>query len=495
MNIEITWGQMLIYLHTAVALGFMVRVLYKQRNTGTAFAWLIMLFLFPLLGVAAYLMLGEPRLGIARAKRAEEMNRFYSGFAERYLADMDLDTTDEVSPRYRGIAKVAADPTGLGVTKNNAISLLSTTDEILAAMKADIEAATQSCLLAFYIIDPQGRIEELLDTVIEAAERGVDCVILADAVGSRSFFNSAWVEKLQNAGVEVHAALPVGPLRTLFTRSDLRNHRKLLIIDKKIGYTGSYNLVDPHFFKKSSGVGEWVDVMMRCIGPMVLEMTAVFYADIAVENDQNLVEIQKYLSGYVEIIPAMMPEKMQAGQVVAQVIPSSPSQNDRVIYETIISAVYAATRKLVITTPYFVPDDSLLMALTNAAKRGVDVTLILPAKVDSIMVRYASQAYYPMLLRSGVKIALFDGGLLHAKTMTVDDGYTLFGTVNMDMRSFFLNLEISLAVYDKGITRQVWNLQKQYLAGSSYVSIKNWQQRAKWWGLVENAVRLMSPLL
>ena len=135
------------------------------------------------------------------------------------------------------------------------------------------------------------------------------------------------------------------------------------------------------------------------------------------------------------------------------------------------------------------------MALTNAAKRGVDVTLILPAKVDSLMVRYASQAYYPMLLQAGVKIALFEGGLLHAKTMTVDDGYTLFGTVNMDMRSFFLNLEISLAVYDKGITRQVRGLQRHYLAGSRYVSIKKWQQRARWWGLVENTVRLMSPLL
>ncbi len=284
-------------------------------------------------------------------------------------------------------------------------------------------------------------------------------------------------------------------MRTLFTRSDLRNHRKILIVDKKIGYTGSYNLVDPRFFKQNSGVGEWVDVMMRCTGPMVLEMTVVFYADLAVENDDNLAGVQQYLSGYTEIIPAMLPDKMRAGNVAAQVIPSAPDQGERVIYETIISAIYSATRKIVITTPYFVPDDPLLMALTTAAKRGVDVTLILPAKVDSLMVRYASRAYYPMLLKAGVKIALFEGGLLHAKTMTIDEGYTLFGTVNMDMRSFFLNLEISLAVYDKTITGQVIDLQRQYLSSSRYVSIKGWQQRARWWGLVENTVRLMSPLL
>ncbi len=171
-NIQIPWGQILLYLHTAAALACVVRVLYKQRNTGTAFAWLIILFMFPLFGVIAYLMLGEPRLGLARAKRAAEMNRFYGEFAERYLADIDLDVTNDIRPRYRGIAKVAADATGLGATRNNAMTLLSTTDEIVDAMLADIRAAEQSCLLAFYIIDPQGRIETLLNTVIEAAERG-----------------------------------------------------------------------------------------------------------------------------------------------------------------------------------------------------------------------------------------------------------------------------------------------------------------------------------
>ena len=154
-----------------------------------------------------------------------------------------------------------------------------------------------------------------------------------------------------------------------------------------------------------------------------------------------------------------------------------------------------AEQKIVITTPYFVPDEPLLTALTTAAKRGVDVTLVLPKKVDSLMVRYASRAYYPMLLDAGVKIALFEEGLLHAKTMTIDSEYTLFGTVNMDMRSFFLNLEISLAIYDLGITAEVEALQQQYLTQSRLVTRQAWQQRAKGWGLIENTVRLMSPLL
>ena len=180
---------------------------------------------------------------------------------------------------------------------------------------------------------------------------------------------------------------------------------------------------------------------------------------------------------------------------MAQVIPSAPEQGDRVIYETIISAIHSATKRIIITTPYFVPDEPLLTALTTAAKRGVEVTLILPAKVDSLLVRYASRAYYPLLLSAGVKLAMFEGGLLHAKTMTIDEDYALFGTVNMDMRSFFLNLEISLAIYDKHMTNRIYDLQRGYLADSRYISVRAWQQRAKWWGLVENTVRLMSPLL
>ena len=495
MNIDIPWAEVLLYLHGTAVVVCALRVLYKQRNIGNALAWLILLFVFPFIGVALYLLVGEPRLGAARAKRTAEMNRFYTEVSERYLNDIHLAVRNDVAPHYRGISHLASNVTGLHATKNNALSLLHTTDSILDAMLYDINQASNSCILAFYIIDPQGRINSLLEAVEAAAQRQVNCIILADAVGSQSFFRSSWPRRLRQAGVKVQPALPVGPWRTLFTRTDLRNHRKILIVDKKIGYTGSFNLADPQYFKKNTGVGEWVDVMMRCTGPLVLEMAAVFYADVAVEGERHLSEVQSYLGGFAEQIPALLPTQNSGGNVVAQVIPSAPNQSERVIYDTIVCAIHAAERRLLITTPYFVPDETLLMALTTAARRGVDVTLILPAKVDSLLVRYASRAYYRLLLDAGVKIALYEGGLLHAKTLTVDEDYALFGTVNMDMRSFFLNLEISLAIYDKGVTKEVSDLQQRYLAGSRYVSVKRWQQRAKWWGLVENTVRLMSPLL
>ena len=491
----ISWGQVFLFLHIAAVAVCVVRVLYRQRNTGAAFAWLIILFVFPLFGVAAYLLVGEPRLGMARAKRVEQMNVFYRKFAERHFHDEDLDTRNKMRRRYQGIANVAASVTGLAASNNNAMRLLTRTDEIVDAMLADIQAARQTCALAFYIIEPQGRIQTLLAAVRDAAKRGVECTILADAVGSSAFFGSEWEGSLKDAGVRIVPALPVGVLKTFFSRSDLRNHRKILIVDNLIAYTGSFNLVDPRYFKQGAGVGEWVDVMMRCRGTVVLEMAAVFYADVAVETDEHLVEVQHEIEQLDGKIPELLALKRQSGDAVAQVIPSAPDQSDPVIYETIVCAIHAAKTRVTITTPYFVPDELLLTALTTAAKRGVEVVLILPAKVDSFLVRWASRAYYPKLLAAGVKIALFHGGLLHAKTLVVDEDYALFGTVNMDMRSFFLNLEISLAIYDAEIARDIAKVQQGYLRDSRYISVSRWQRREKIWGLVENTVRLFSPLL
>lgn len=390
--------------------------------------------------------------------------------------------------------------TSFGATTGNAMTLLDTTDAIVDAMIADIRAAQVSCLMSFYIIDPKGRIEALLEALIQASARGVHCVILADALGSRHFFKSQWIARLTNAGVEIHQSLPVNLMRTLFTRMDLRNHRKLLIIDKKIGYTGSFNLVDPSFFKQNAGVGAWVDVMMRCTGVITLEMMAILYADIAAENDKSLINIKQRLTHLADSknsdLTTIIKTSQHAGTVVAQVIPSAPTQNDHVIYRTIIiHALYSAKTHITITTPYFVPDEPLLLALTSAAKRGVDVTLIVPEKVDSRLVYYTSRAYFPMLLKAGIKIAQFHDGLLHTKTLVIDDGFCLFGTVNMDLRSFFLNLEVSLGIYDKKIVKDIKDLQNDYLERSHYVNMSAWQARNRSWSLVENVARLFSPLL
>lgn len=496
MPIHISWGEIFLVAHVSIVLALMIRVLYHQRNIGISVAWLVILFTFPLVGALAYILIGEPRLGTKRLRRQAEMQHFFRDFSAHYLLNINQNPRHTVQERYRGISRIASDKTGLVVTGDNRMTLLDNDEAIVAAMRRDIQAAQISCLLGFYIIDVQGTIKALLDDVMAAAARGVQCSILADGVGSAGFWRSAWPKKLRTAGISVTKALPVGLLRTFFVRADLRNHRKILVVDQKIGYTGSFNLVDPKFFKQNAGVGEWVDVMMRCEGSMVHALAAVFAVDMAVETEPNLLKVEDWLNRYgQQSLAALSQTTPPDSNCLTQVIPSAPEQHNHAIYATLICALHAATRRIIITTPYFVPDETLLLALTTAAERGVDVTLIVPEAVDSFLVKYASRAYYPSLLNAGVKIALFGGGLLHAKTLTIDGCYTLFGTVNMDMRSFYLNLEISLAIYDAPVTEQVTALQQRYLQQCTYIEAETWQARGQWWGLVENTVRLFSPLL
>ncbi|MDF7675669.1 cardiolipin synthase [Neisseriaceae bacterium ESL0693] len=495
----IPWAEIALLVHVVVVAILLIRVLYHQHDTGVAMAWIVLLFTVPLVGALGYLLIGEPRLGTARLRRQKELVAFYQNFSQLYLHNINRHVCYGLNERYHGISLIAADKTGFEATEGNQLQLLDTDADIIKSIRRDIQNAKSSCLLAFYIIDAQGSIEDLLHDLLAAAQRGVVTSILADSVGSAHFLRGKWPQKLRSAGVTVTEALPVGLWRTLFVRADLRNHRKIVVIDQKIGYTGSFNLVDPRFFKQNAGVGEWVDVMMRCEGSLVQALAAIFAADLGVENDQNLLMVQQWLFKYGQEALAdnlnTANRTNNDGGAVVQVIPSAPEQGSPVIYDTIVNAIHAATRRILITTPYFVPDDALLLALTTAAERGVDVTLIVPKAVDSLLVRYASRAYYPALLRAGVKIALFEGGLLHAKTLTIDHEYTLFGTVNMDMRSFYLNMEISLAIYDRDRTEKIVALQNRYLQNCVYVELKRWQQRSKWWTLIENTVRLFGPLL
>ncbi len=496
MNWTIPWGLIFLLIHIGLTAFITIRLLFQKRAIGAIFGWLIVVYVVPYVGVIGYMLIGEPRLGRSRHVRKNEMYEFYRVFNDQHLPDLAEKNSATLPLKQQGMSDLARNITGFSASDGNAMQLLNTTDSILNSMIADIHAAKDSCLLEFYIIEPAGRVGQLLEALMAASARGVNCKILADAVGSRHFFKTEWVSKLRNAGVHVTEALSVGLIKTFFVRSDLRNHRKILVVDNSVAYTGSFNLVDPKFFKQDSGVGEWVDVMMRCEGPVVEAMMAVFYADLAVENEDNLREVQDTLLTYTEDKnKAAYLTTHRAGDVVAQMIPSEPDEEHHVIYETIICAIHGAAKRVVITTPYFVPDETLLLALSTAAKRGVDVTLIMPKKIDSVLVRHATRAYFDLLLRDGVKLALFDGGLLHAKTVVIDDDYVLFGTVNIDMRSFFLNLEVSLAIYDAKITQMVSQQQEKYLEQCEYLKHERWAKRPHVRVLIENIVRLFSPLL
>jgi cardiolipin synthase len=259
-------------------------------------------------------------------------------------------------------------------------------------------------------------------------------------------------------------------------------------------------------------------------------MSKVVVTDIGAESQDNLYELDKRVNNYTRKLCVMHPtindlnSRVQlldeqghtqesavqplagtnlidiapmpiVNNVIAQLIPSAPQLTGHVIYNTLVTVIHRANTRIQITTPYFVPDEALSGALTTAARRGVDVTLIVPKKVDSFLVQHASQAYYQELLEAGVKIARFEGGLLHTKTVVIDDDYCLFGTVNIDMRSFYLNMEVTLAIYTPEMVAQVLSCQNAYLENCDFLELHYWQQRPRSKSLFDNVIRLFSPLL
>ena len=521
---------MSLVLHVILMIVMTLRIVSVQRNIGVSIAWVAVLYTLPVVGFIAYILLGEPMIGRRYRARMNQARLLMNDMAKR--EQMVFDEGQELLPdNYRGVSKIGTRWTGFGVFPDHQMQLLTTPSAIFGRLIEDINAAQRIILMEFYIIYPKGQILEVMDALMAAVQRGVECHILADSVGSFSFFNSKQHRILEEAGVFVHQSLPVGLFKTLFKRSDLRNHRKIIVIDEHIGYIGSFNLVDPKFFKQNKNVGQWIDVAIRSTSqePMNIAtaMAKVVVTDIGAENKDNLDALNHRVNTYTRKLYVMHPtindinsrvkvldelsdtdESPEIGStsiviprmpvvedVLAQLIPSAPQVTAHVIYNTLVTVIHRANKRIRITTPYFVPDEALSGALTTAAKRGVEVTIIVPEKVDSFLVQHASQAYYQELLEAGVTIALFKGGLLHAKTVVIDDDYCLFGTVNIDMRSFYLNMEVSLAIYTPEMVAQVADCQEVYLQSCGFLSLEEWQERHGAERLFDNVVRLFSPLL
>ncbi|HQT21418.1 MAG TPA: phospholipase D-like domain-containing protein, partial [Polynucleobacter sp.] len=284
--------------------------------------------------------------------------------------------------------------------------------------------------------------------------------------------------------IQVTEALPIQIGRFQFRRADLRLHRKIFVIDSRIVWTGSMNMVDPRTFKQDSGVGEWVDAMVRIEGPVATQFELTFSFDWSVDNPK--------ITHFKDIVPK---EDLAVGNVLAQEFSSGPVYRDDVLYQVMLSAIMDAREELTITTPYFGPDDGLIQALMAAAGRGVKVTLIVPKLNDSTLVAWSSRSYYSDLMSSGVNIAEFHGGLLHTKSLMIDGRAAIFGSVNFDQRSLRLNFEISLIVYNEPFCATLQKLINSYLAQSDLVDPKRWSKRARWRVLLENAAHLASPLL
>ena len=294
--------------------------------------------------------------------------------------------------------------------------------------------------------------------------------------------NSDLCKEIREAGVHVVEALPANLLRAIFARVDLRNHRKIAVIDNTIGYMGSNNIAEPSFAPKPK-FAPWVDASVRLTGPIVRELQAIFIQDWFMDSDENLSFLLKE------------PLEVDESGFAAQLMATGPHSNNLALSQLLQTAFFSAQEELVITTPYFSPDDSTESALLISAKRGIDTHLVLPARNDSKLVQAASQSRYRSLLNAGVHIHEFEGGLLHAKTMTIDREIALIGSANMDRRSLDLNFEISMLVYDSDFASELRFLQTTYTEQSTAVPVdlpSQWSLGRRLW---QNGISLVAPIL
>lgn len=468
-----------------IRVGLSVRVVMRRRPVGVSLAWLLVVLAFPFLGAVVYLFIGELRLGTRRARRAAEIHELYEGWLTDLRARSHVDWTP-LGAECLPLAMLTERTVGLPAQSGNELELIVQAQDVFASLVRDIDAAKRTCHLEFYIWTEGGSANDVAEALLRAAARGVACRVLVDAVGSKQFLRSDLARRIAQGGVQLCEALPVNLLRMLFVRFDLRMHRKIVVIDGEIAYTGSLNLVDPRYFKQDAGVGEWIDAMVRVRGPVVEALGITFLEDWKLETNESLLQLAEH--GDVRPLDA-------AGNSVVQAAPSGPTIANQAMQDVLLMTIYAARRELVLTSPYFVPDESLLAALTSAARRGVAVTIVVPERVDSLLVRLASQAHKGDLLESGVRVMLFKGGLLHTKSITVDGEMSLFGSLNLDPRSLHLNFEITLAVYDRVFTDELRRLQQAYIDDSRLMSLEAWLNRPPAARFTENAARLLGPLL
>ncbi|WP_232419289.1 cardiolipin synthase [Paracoccus sp. N5] len=474
------WTQFAVFLHYAVALAVSVRVLLRPRLEPTVrLSWILVIELVPLVGIVAYILFGEIRLRGAEVETMASVRSRLSGLWQP--------SPEAVRQPPKFAAPVIAAnraTTGFGAVAGNRATLLAEDDSAIADLVAAIDGAREHLHMLFYIWldDAAGR--SVAEAAIRAAGRGVKVRAVIDAFGSRAFGRSEAWAAMRAAGCECVEALPMGLplLGALFQRMDLRNHRKIVVIDHLLGFTGSRNCSDRAFAIKPR-FAPWIDVFLRIEGPVVRQMQAVFLQDWMSYTGEDLGDMLR-----------MVPPVMAPG-VIGQVVATGPDDRQGSLSDCMATMIYAARKRLVITTPYYVPDASLDSAIRTAARRGVDVTMIVPAINDSLVVQATSEGFYYGLVSAGVKLMLFQGGLLHAKIITADGEMAMIGSANMDRRSFQLNYEMNMLLVGPEVTGMLDERQESYIARATPITlaeIRAWPLRRR---LRNNLLALAAPIL
>lgn len=456
----------------------------RNRRPTAAMAWLMAIFTAPIPGALVFSLFGTTRLPKGRRDKQTEINEYILDTTE----GLDRVTNDAEWPRWlHSVVSLNRTLGAMPLVGGNDAHLLSDYDESIASMTEAVRGATKWVHVEFYIFSRDSTTRPFFDALADAHARGVTVRVLYDHWSTiRSPRGRATRTWLRETGIPFQQMLPFSPLRRSWRRPDLRNHRKLVVVDGTIGFMGSQNMVDPSYNKRGNikrGL-RWKDLMVRLEGPIVAGVNALFVTDWYSETDELLQREAE------PIREAPIREGLDC-----QLVPSGPGFEGENNLRLFNALLYYAQERLVIVSPYFVPDDSMLYAITTAAERGVKVELFACEVADQAVVYHAQRSYYETLLRAGVRIWLYEKPVvLHAKHFTVDDDVAVVGSSNMDMRSFSLNFEASLLVRGKRFVRELREVEEAYRSQSHELTLDEWLERPVRSQVLDNLARLTAAV-
>ncbi|NRD89072.1 cardiolipin synthase [Sphingopyxis sp. BSNA05] len=475
----------MLFAHIAIVLTISLRILLREDLRPPArLAWLMTIFVLPYAGALTYFLFGEARFG---KKVQKDRRSIIADIIEKGL-DLNkiiLENRAVVDPKFQLLARYATSINMFTPVEGNSTSLMRDAQDTVAHLVADIDNAKTHIHVLYYIWLKDVTGTTVAEALMRASRRGVTCRVMVDGLGSRAFIKSKLWQAMQVSGVRTQVVLSVAhPIKSaLFSRIDLRNHRKITVIDNQITYCGSQNCADPEFLIKAE-YAPWVDIMLRITGPVVAQNQLLFATDWMYYHPEDSLE------DFSNPIP-----KANKGSCIAQVVGDGPTSRHGASSQLFTALVGSAHDTLTISTPYFVPDSEIVSSLLAAAHRGVKVSLIFPARNDSWIVGAVSRSYYKTLLSAGIRIYEYVPGLLHAKTLTIDSQITVVGSTNLDLRSFDLNYENDLLCYCARTAAAVQVRQNIYIDDSDSITLDCVGRWSIWRRIWQNAMATLGPVL
>ena len=456
----------------------------RNRRPSSSMAWLLAIFVAPIPGSAVFGVFGSSKLPRDRREKQREITDHI------IEATALFESLAPVSPAPRWFESVVHLNRSLGsmpLIAGNTVELLADYEESIASMTSAVAEARQYVHVEFYILARDDTTAAFFDALKDAVDRGVPVRVLYDHWATiRNPSGRSTRRWLRDNGIPFEEMLPFHPFRGMWRRPDLRNHRKIVVVDGEVAFTGSQNMIDASYNRAGNirrGL-RWKDLMVRVEGPVALGLNALFISDWYGETDE------------LPAVDSELPDsKTGPDAFQCQVVPSGPGfdgENNLRLFNTL---VYSAQERLIIASPYFVPDDSMLYAITTAAERGVDVQLFACEVADQFLVYHAQRSYYETLLRAGVRIFLYEKPVvLHSKHFTVDDSVAVIGSSNMDMRSFSLNFEVSLMVRGERFVEQLREIEDDYRSKSHEITLDAWLTRSPGLQILDNVARLTAAV-